>query len=120
MNLRERLEQWIETLREEGQYEYVYENTQIWNILMETLDQLVDILGEQRVTLKEYASILQSGFSSYRVGIIPTTLDQVLVGQIQRSKSHTIKALFVVGVNDGVLPSGLDEEDILSNDERSC
>ncbi len=118
VNLRERLEQWIETLREEGQYEYVYENTQIWNILMETLDQLVEILGEQRVTLKEYASILQSGFSSYRVGIIPTTLDQVLVGQIQRSKSHTIKALFVVGVNDGVLPSGLDEEDILSNDEK--
>ena len=69
-------------------------------------------------SLKEYYSILESGFSSYEIGIIPTTLDQVLVGQIQRSKSQDIKALFIVGVNDGVLPSGLDEKDILSNEEK--
>lgn len=118
MRIREKLEHWIDTLRRQGLYEYVNENTQIWNILMDTLDQLVEIIGNQEVTLKEYYKILQSGFSSYEIGMIPTTLDQVLVGQIQRSKSHTIKALFVVGVNDGVLPSGLEDKDILSNDEK--
>lgn len=117
-NIKERLEEWIQNLRSQGRYEYVNENTQIWNILMDTLDQLVEIFGNQRVNLKEYYTILQSGFSSYEIGIIPTTLDQVLVGQIQRSKSHDIKALFVVGVNDGVLPSGLEDKDILSNDEK--
>lgn len=118
VGLKEKLEQWIQELRNQGLYEYVNENTQIWNIVMDTLDQLVEILGEENVSLREYYTILQAGFSSYEIGIIPTTLDQVLVGQIQRSKSHDIKALFVVGINDGVLPSGLDEKDILSNDEK--
>ncbi|HHT50732.1 MAG TPA: helicase-exonuclease AddAB subunit AddB [Eubacteriaceae bacterium] len=118
VKLRERLEVWIANLREQGLYEYVNENTQIWNIVMNTLDQLVEILGQERIALREYYSILESGFSSYEIGIIPTTLDQVLVGQIQRSKSQDIKALFIVGVNDGVLPSGLDEKDILSNEEK--
>lgn len=118
VELRDRLEEWIGKLRDQGLYDYVNENTQIWNIVMNTLDQLVEILGEERVDLREYYSILESGFSSYEIGIIPTTLDQVLVGQIQRSKSQDIKALFIVGINDGVLPSGLDENDILSNEEK--
>ncbi|SJZ64043.1 helicase-exonuclease AddAB subunit AddB [Garciella nitratireducens] len=118
IEIREKLEHWIDILRSQGLYEYVNENTQIWNILMDTLDQLVEIIGKQEVTLKEYYKILQSGFSCYEIGIIPTTLDQVLVGELQRSKSHHIKALFVVGVNDGVLPSGLEDKDILSNDEK--
>lgn len=118
VGVKEKLHSWIEQLRREGLYEYVNENTQIWNILMETFDQLVEILGEQEISLRNYHGILQSGFASFEIGIIPTTLDQVLVGQIQRSKSHDIKALFVVGVNDGVLPSGVEDKDILSNEEK--
>lgn len=119
MKTHEKLLAWIDELRRKGQYEYVNENTQIWNIIMDTFDQLVEILGQQKMTLKEYIRILDSGFSSLEVGIIPTTVDQVLVGNIQRSKSHDIKALFVIGANDGILPSGKDEEGILSDEEKS-
>lgn len=118
VRLKEKLEQWIDQLRQQGLYDYVNENTQIWNIVMETFDQLVEILGEQQVTLREYYSVLQSGFSSFEIGIIPTTLDQVLVGQIQRTKSNDLKALFVLGINDGILPSGIEDQDILSNEEK--
>ena len=114
----EQMEEWIDLLRQDGAYEYVNENTQIWNIAMEIFDQLVEIIGDQTVTLKEYIRMLESGFSSIELGIIPTTIDQVLVGSIQRSKSHDIKALFVVGVNDGILPSKKEEEGILSDEER--
>ncbi|TCO68996.1 helicase-exonuclease AddAB subunit AddB [Marinisporobacter balticus] len=118
IEVHEKLEKWIDVLREMGQYEYVNENTQIWNIVMEVFDQMVEIIGEQKITLKEYIRVLESGFSSLEVGIIPTTIDQVLVGNMQRSKSHDIKALFVVGVNDGILPSGKDDDGILSDEER--
>ena len=116
--LQEQLETIIDTLREKGHYEYVYEYTQIWNIIMNTFDQLVEILAEQEVTIGEYQRILESGFMSLQIGIIPTTIDQVLVGNIHRSKSHDIKALFVVGVNDGILPVGKDFDGILSDEER--
>lgn len=118
IGIQEKLEKWIDVLREKREYEYVYENAQIWNIVMEIFDQMVEIIGDQPITLKEYTRMLESGFLSLEVGIIPTTVDQVLVGNIQRSKSHDIKALFVVGVNDGVLPSGKDEGGILSDEER--
>ncbi|QEK11420.1 helicase-exonuclease AddAB subunit AddB [Crassaminicella thermophila] len=118
IQLNKQLEDWIDILREKKQYEYVNENTQIWNIVMEVFDQMVEIIGEQKITLREYIRVLESGFSSLEIGIIPTTIDQVLVGNIQRSKSHDIKALFVVGVNDGILPSGKDMDGILSDEER--
>ncbi len=118
LNVNEQLEAWIDTLRAQGQYAYVLENAQLWNILMNTLDQMVEIMGEQPITLKEYIRILDAGFSSLELAIIPTTIDQVLVGNIQRSKSHDIKALFVIGTNDGILPTGKGEEGILSDEEK--
>jgi len=113
-----RLEDWIEKMNSQGRFEVVRENTQIWNIVLDIFDQMVEILGDQEVTLKEYLRILEAGFVSLEVGIIPTTIDQVLVGDIQRSKSQEIKGLLVVGVNDGVLPSGQEEEGIFSEVEK--
>jgi len=113
-----RLETWIEKMNDQGRFDVVRENTQIWNIVLDIFDQMVEILGEQQVTLKEYLRILEAGFISLEVGIIPTTIDQVLVGNIQRSKSHDIKGLLVLGVNDGVIPSGPEEEGILSEFEK--
>ena len=118
LNVTEQLEGWIESLKLEGSYEYVNENTQIWNTVMEMLDQLVEIIGEQTVALKEYIRILEAGFESVELGIIPTTVDQVLVGSIQRSKTNDIRAIFVVGANDGILPSKNDDDTILTDDER--
>lgn len=118
INLREKLENEIEHMRQKECYELVNENTQIWNTVVEILEQMVEILGEQELTLKEYSQVLEAGFSSIQLGLIPTMLDQVLVGDIQRSKSHDIKALFLLGVNDGVLPSGRVGEGILSDEEK--
>lgn len=118
IKLNYQLEKWIDYLRDNGMYEYVYENTQIWNIIMSTFDQLVEILGDQKVTVREYQRILESGFTSLQISIIPTTIDQVLIGNIARSKSNDIKALFIVGVNDGILPAGKDFDGILADDER--
>lgn len=114
----EKLTSWIETLRARGFHEAVGENTQIWNTVMEILDQIVEILGDQTVTVREYKRVLEAGFSACEIGLIPPTLDQVLVGQIQRSKSHSIKALFVVGVNDGILPNGRNDERVLAEEEK--
>lgn len=109
---------WVEDLRAEKRYDIAAENAQIWNILMDILDQLVKIMGEQKVSVKEFKQLLETGLSSVKLGIIPTTLDQLLVGSIQRSISQDIKALIIIGVNDGVLPSNNNDEDLLSSEEK--
>lgn len=119
MNIEEKLNKLIDKQKEKGYLELVNENTQIWNIVMEVLDQLVEILGDNKVTIKEYIKILESGLSEYQIGIIPPTMDQVLIGNLDRSRSHDIKALFVVGVNDGILPSSVGEEGLLLDEEKT-
>lgn len=118
LGIEEKLDMWIENFKENDRLEYVNEYTQIWNIIMEVLSQLVEILGDNKVDLREYRKVLEAGFSQYKVGIIPPTIDQVLVGNLDRSRSHNIKALFVVGVNDGILPSGQDDNGLLLDEEK--
>lgn len=118
LNIEVKLDNWITTLKEKGSFEYVNENTQIWNIVMEVFQQLIEILGDSTMTLRDYISVLQAGFAEYQLGIIPPTMDQVLVGSLARSKSHDIKALFVVGSNDGVLPRGISDDGLILDDEK--
>ncbi len=119
LGLAERLADEIEIMQGQGCYERVSENTQIWNIVLETLDQLYAILGDQAAGVKEYRQVLETGFLSFELGLIPTTVDQVLVGSIQRSKSQDVRAVFVLGLNDGILPSGSNAETLLSAEEKA-
>ncbi len=118
IGLPERLEAWIGRMNVLGQLETVQEQAQIWNMILDIMDQMVEILGDQEVDIREYLNLLEAGFESMEVGIIPTTIDQVLVGSIQRSKSHIIKGMLFLGMNDGVIPSGGVEEGILTEYEK--
>ena len=72
---------------------------------MDILDQAVEVLGDEVTDIKTFARILSSGFEEHEVGVIPMSLDQVNVGDIARIKGREVKALYIVGANDGVLPS---------------
>lgn len=119
LSVQSKLDDWTEELQCGELFEYARENAQIWNIVMETFDQMVTILGNHEVGLIEYARILETGYKSFGVGIIPTTVDQVPVGNIQRSKNRAIKALFVLGVNDGILPAGKSVEGLFSEEDQN-
>lgn len=94
------------------------EYSQIWNIIMELLDQTVEVMGEAKISLEEFAEILQIGFGEQKMGLIPPTNDEVLVGSVERLRSHAVCALYLIGVNDGVFPSVNNDEGILSDLER--
>ncbi|KUG03977.1 atp-dependent nuclease, subunit b [hydrocarbon metagenome] len=119
IDLPNEIENWADTLGDNAYYEMQSESRQIWNLVMLMLEQIMELLGEQVTGLKEYQQILEAGLQSYEMGIIPTTVDQVLVGSIQRSKSHDIQALFVIGVNDGILPAGSWPEGVFTEEEKS-
>lgn len=118
LQIEKKLINWIDELKDNERYDYVNENTQIWNAVSAILEQVVEILGDNIVSLKEYGEILKAGFIASEIGVIPATIDQVLVGSIERLRNHDLKALFVVGVNDGVLPSINDNSGILEEHER--
>lgn len=114
----ERIDSWIEKFEELGLEDKVKEYGQVQSIVIEILDQAVDVIGEEELDSFEFFKILNSGFSNEEIGVIPVALDQVNIGDVARIKGREVKVLFIVGINDGVLPSGKKEEGILSDRDR--
>ena len=115
----ERIKKKINYFEENEMQNKVKEYSQIVDILVEVLEQAVEVLGDEIVDKKDFIRILNVGFSKYEMGVVPVALDQVNIGDITRIKSRRPKALYVVGVNDGVLPSANKEEGILSDRDRN-
>lgn len=107
-----------EQFEAEGMLAQAKENEQIYGIVMELFDKLAELLGEETVSPKEYAQILDAGFEASKVGIIPPGFDRVLFGDIERTRLEHIKVLFFVGVNDGIIPKNEADSGILSEFER--
>lgn len=115
-----RIEKQADELRKKGKLSLANEYSQVWNIVMDVLDQAVEVIGDEPITLEKFSDILEIGFGQYQTGLIPASLDEVLVGNIERSRSHEVKALYILGVNDGIFPSSLQEEGILSDSDRAA
>ncbi|NLK96053.1 MAG: helicase-exonuclease AddAB subunit AddB [Clostridiales bacterium] len=113
-----RINIWIDYFEDNKIQDKVKEYEQVPEIVMEILDQAVEVIGKEKVQLYEFYKILNSGFESKQIGVIPVALDQVNIGDISRIKGRDVRALFVVGVNDGVLPAINKEEGILSDKDR--
>jgi len=118
LKLKEKVEKDTEILREKGLYEEAYVNNQVWNSVMELFDQIITISGDTNISISELKSILESGLGEYKVGVIPTKLDSVTVGNLERSKFGSRKSLYIVGVNDGYMPKTLDDNGILIDEEK--
>lgn len=118
MKIYEKLEAWMDELRVMDQYEHLSENSQIWNLIIENMDKMVEILGDESISVKDYHRVLKSGFDSCEVGIIPTRFDEVLVTDIERVKFHERKAVFFIGMNDGIIPKDYKSEAIFLDEEK--
>lgn len=94
------------------------EYDQIYKIVMDLLDKVTSLLGDETMTIREYSDILDAGFEAAKVGIIPPGNDTVMVGDIERTRLNHIKILFFVGVNDGVVPKAGNQGGIISQFER--
>lgn len=94
------------------------EYVQIYRIVINIIDQMAVLMGDEEVSLSEYISLLGTGFSEASVGVIPPGIDCVIVGDIERTRLKDIKVLFFAGVNDGVIPKAVKQGGYLSDIER--
>lgn len=118
LNVFKTLENWLEEFNELGYQDKIKEYIQVPEMVMDILDQLVEVLGDEVIDIKEFTKILISGFEEKEIGVIPMALDQVNIGDISRVKGRDIKAVYLIGVNDGVIPAVNKDEGIISDRER--
>lgn len=94
------------------------EYSQIYRAVIDLLDQIYDLLGDEMISAKDYLELLQAGFDEMRLGTLPQKVDRVLCGDMERTRMTQVRVLFFAGVNDGNIPSGVSEGGILSDLDR--
>lgn len=114
----EKMLAWQEYFTAVGEYRTAREYGQIYGMVTELLERLTDLLGEEQAGRKEFMEILDAGFGELSVGVIPATVDRVVVGDIVRTRLAHIRVLFFLGVNDGIVPARQEKGSLLSDQER--
>jgi ATP-dependent helicase/nuclease subunit B len=107
-----------DALRESGFSNLSAQYEQLWDIIVAALTQLDEFLGECAVTDAEFSRVLSLLLSQYDIGVIPLALDNVMVGDMSRSRRRDIKCLIVLGASDELLPRAPDMPGVLSDAER--
>lgn len=113
-----KLERWQRQAEEAGDLETAQVHGQVWSGLIGLMDQVVEVMGEETLDIATFARVLDSGLETIELGLVPPALDQVLVGSMERSRQPDVKALFVLGVNEGIIPLRPKEDGILDEAER--
>ncbi len=118
-SLEERLLARSDKLMEEGMSEAAKEYSQVYSLTVELLERLCQLLGDETMGLAEYSQILDAGFGEIRVGLIPATVDRVVVGDITRTRLDGIRILYFAGVNEGIVPQRKENRSLLTDEERA-
>lgn len=117
-NIRQKLEEKIQKLNSQEEIKYANEYASCFNIIMEVLDEINLVFGNQKMTFEDYRQILKSGLEVSEFGQIPQNLDQVIIGDVERSRNHKVDTLFILGLNDGMFPNTNFVEGFLNDKDR--
>lgn len=94
------------------------DHSQVWQSVLELLDQMASLMGEEELSFDLFRKMIHSGLESMHFATVPPAMDQVLVGDMERSRFSNIKCTFILGVNDGVIPLKPVEEGVVTEEER--
>ena len=93
-------------------------NTDSYNAVIDVIDEIAELFKDVKMSFDTYSKLLKTGIQTKEIGQIPQTQDKVTVGDVNRSKTHKVRAIFIIGVNDGVFPSVPSSEGFFNDRDR--
>jgi len=99
--------------------EYIENNVLTYNLIMDLLDEIVLTLDDEDIDFERFVQIFRKGLSDYRLASIPPSLNQVVIGNVERIVNMRVKALFLIGANEGEIPQTPRESGLLSDNDRN-
>lgn len=117
--MEDRIEAIAKAQQEAGFLDGAAETAQSWNVICRIFDQIVETVGEERLSGRALRQIVEAGLAEMEIGIVPVNPDSVLVGTMQRTRVGRVKALLVLGANEGLLPLQKTDEGLLSEREKA-
>lgn len=118
LNVPDTLVKWAERDTTAGRLAEAAEHRQIWQDITELLDQLVAAGGEEMMSRAEYEQILAEGLEALSVSLIPPGLDYVSVSAFDQNSLDNSRAIYIMGVNEGIMPRRAREKGLFTDAER--
>ncbi|MCD8011272.1 MAG: PD-(D/E)XK nuclease family protein [Lachnospiraceae bacterium] len=115
----EQAKQLAQNRREAGEDQKAEECEKVCEFLLDFLDQMDALLGDEILSWQEFSDILDAGLAEARLGMLPTGLDLVQIGDVRRSRRTNVRVLIILGLNDGLIPAPQASSGILSEWERA-
>lgn len=117
-NFYNKLNEKIALLEENKELKIASDYKQSIENLVSVLDEMVEIFGETKISFEKYLNLLKIGLKYRELGSIPQTIDQVILGDVDRSRTHKVKACFIIDMNDGIFPSVNKNEGFFNDTDR--
>lgn len=112
------IENLIMNFKDKGELDIANQYSQVWNIVVDIFDQMVEIMGDEKISLEKFIKLISLGFDEYELGLVPPSIDQVLVSSVDRMKNPNTKYLYLIGTTDGTFPLIAKDNGLLSDSDR--
>jgi len=117
-NIRVKGSEIAKDLIDAGKFQDALAYEQIYRLIIDLFDQTIELIGDELIEKAEFAALLETGLSQIKLGQTPVNVDQLLVGQVNRSRFREAKAVFILGANEGKLPLVLTTGSLFTDNER--
>ena len=119
LHVQETLARWTWEAEAAGNLEEAREHRMIWQAVSELFDQMAFVGGDEKISLSDYTEILEDGLDALELSLIPQKIDSVTIADFDQNSLNNIRALYILGANDGVMPRRPSPGGILSDADRA-
>ena len=117
-NIENKLNKKIKELENKNNFELAKEYKISYEIIINIFDEISNIFNDEEFTLDNFYKIFKIGLKNSSLGKIPASQDGVTVGDTERSRTHKVKAIFIIGLNDGSFPNVNKDEGFINDTDR--
>ncbi len=114
-----RIKQFEEKLSEVEKNDIIEENRLIWNKFISILDDFSKVDEKLLISFEDFSNYLEEAMSDIKIGIVPPSKDQVVVGDLDRSRFNQIEKLYVLGMTNIFFPKAHTSADLLIEEEKN-
>ena len=116
--LPEKIEILVKEQTDQGRSDLAEETDQVWDSFLNITEQINEIMGSRDFDAGTLKDLLETGMEGIKVGMLPPAKDGLVMGTMQRTRTGRIRALMVLGANEGVLPSGKPARGLFGEEEK--
>lgn len=116
--IKEKLDAYIKHFENNGDFAREKEYSQIADKVLLVFGQIEELIADEELDLNDFIKIFEAGISEIKIGVLPLGMDYVHIGDIERSRLKKVKAVYFIGLNDGVIPKAAANGGLISDLDR--